>query len=97
MSGDDLNMEGQPIDRGIGLASLVVHERATARPDFAGLWLDTGAREIHVASLDERHHCRPQGEVSPEIRLRRHKFEHPMSALEAVGRATSDYLDREGY
>lgn len=100
MSNDDVDMEGQPIDRAMNLASQVVHERATDRPDFAGLWLDTEAREIHIAFVGRDVSgtvADLQTEVPSEIRLRAHEFQNRMSELEALGSATSDYLGREGY
>lgn len=100
MSNVDVDMEGQPIDHAMDLASRVVHERATVRPDFAGLWLDTKARKIHIAFVGQDVSSTVadlQAEVPTEIRLRGHEFQYPMSELEALGSATSDYLHREGY
>ena len=100
MSNDDVDMEGQPIDHAMDLASRVVHERATVRPDFAGLWLDTKARQIHIAFVGRAVSgtvADLQAEVPSEIRILGHEFQHPMSELEALGSATSDYLGREGY
>jgi hypothetical protein len=100
MSNDDVDMEGQPIDRAMELASRVVDECATDQPDFAGLWLDTEAREIHIAFVGRDVSAtiaNLQADVPSEVRLRGHEFQHSISELEALGSATSDYLGREGY
>ncbi len=100
MSNDDVDMESQPIDRAMELASEVVHERATDRPDFAGLWSDTKAHQIHIAFVGRDVSnivANLQSEIPEEIRLRGYEFQHPMFELEALARATSDYVHREGY
>ena len=62
--------------------------------------METKASEIHIAFVGRNVSeivADLQAEVPPEVRLRAHEFQHPMSQLEELGSATSDYLSREGY
>lgn len=100
MTAADVDMEGCPIDHAFRSAVELVRERSAREPRFAGMWVDPGAREIHLAftgSAADGIVASLQPSVPPEIRLRAHDAAHSRAMLEDLHRTYAEYMESTGY
>lgn len=100
MTSADVDMEGHPIDSEFQSAIEITHEQASRETTFAGMWVDAGTREIHLAFTEFTADgilasLRPY--VPPAIRLRAHNAEYSASSLEDLHQAYSKYMRSTGY
>lgn len=96
----DVDMEGNPIDDGFRSAVAIAYEQAPREPTFAGMWVDPGAREIHLAFTDSTANgivAALQARVPPGIRLRAHNAPYSAATLEDLHHTYSEYMESTGY